>query len=95
MVLGLKVPRPPPGTAAGMIGTGNFGKVSVLRWMLSLVRCFCLLACVSACLQDKAPSWPLHAPQSSPDSSGLTLLVLCVPAALRSPAPAAGVCAVC
>jgi hypothetical protein len=29
MVLGLKVPRPPPGTAAGMIGTGNFGKVRV------------------------------------------------------------------
>lgn len=27
MVLGLKVPRPPPGTAAGLIGTGNFGKV--------------------------------------------------------------------
>lgn len=29
MVLGLKVPRPPPGTAAGMIGTGNFGKAFV------------------------------------------------------------------
>jgi hypothetical protein len=30
MVLGLKVPRPPPGTAASLIGTGNYGKVSAL-----------------------------------------------------------------
>lgn len=29
MVLGLKVPRPPPGTAASLIGTGNYGKAFV------------------------------------------------------------------